>query len=218
MVWGFWCMLGGMPAATFIEVIGNSLAVVFDDGRKFLAHPIPGNRWIMAQQVTTEGETPEPGPPGNPGGGGTVTPGEWQWPFQYSRYVLDIQAAQFGMRVNPVTGVYRLHAGLDFGAGGIAGLDIPCAHAGTVIHAGANGGEGNSVHVDHGAGFTTRYFHMVTGSIAVSNGQSVTKGQKLGNVGTTGNSTGEHLHWETRVNGEPVNPRDFMRERGVPES
>lgn len=215
-------MLCRMPAATYIEVIGNSLAVVFDDGRKFMAHPIPGNRWIMAQQVTTEGETPDPGPPGNPGGGEDTSPGEWRWPFQYTRHVFqtgdNARLAQFGMRVNPVSGVYRLHAGLDFGAGGIGGMDIPCAKDGTVIHADYSSGEGNSVHVDHGAGFTTRYFHMRNNTMTVAVGDTVTKGQKLGSVGTTGNSTGEHLHWETRVNGEPVNPRDFMRERGVPES
>lgn len=210
---------GVMATGTRIEIFGDSLAVALDDGRKFLAHPTPGNFWVMQQRFTTGDVTPDPGQPGDPGGSPDPTPGEWQWPFQYSRYVLSIKEAQFGMRVNPVTGVYRLHAGLDFGGGGIGGLDIPAAAGGKVIHAGLNGGEGYSVHIDHGTGgFTTRYFHMVQGSMVVSVGDTVTKGQKLGKVGSTGNSTGAHLHWETRVNGEPVNPRDFMKERGVPES
>lgn len=149
--------------------------------------------------------------------GGGSDDGTWQWPFKYSEYVLSTPLAQYGMRRNPATGVYTMHWGLDFGGGGIAGKPIPCAAAGKVVEAGFNSAMGNHVVVDHPGGFRTRYFHMVT-TPSVSAGDNVTKGQTLGNVGSTGQSTGEHLHWETYTNGEHNNPRDFMKARGVPES
>jgi len=149
--------------------------------------------------------------------GGASDDGTWQWPFKYSEYVLSIPEAQYGVRVHPITGVKKMHYGLDFGAGGIAGKPIPCASDGKVVEANFNSAMGNHVIVDHPGGFRTRYFHMVT-TPSVSAGQSVTKGQTLGNVGSTGLSNGPHLHWETLTNGEWNNPRDFMKARGVPES
>jgi hypothetical protein len=151
---------------------------------------------------------------------GSGSSGTWRWPFKYSQYVLDTPLAQYGMRYNPGninTGVYRLHAGLDFGAGGIAGMDIPCASDGTVSSVGPLDARGNNVSVVHAGGLQTDYFHMRdTPSVVV--GQKVKMGDKLGVVGSTGNVTGPHLHWQTRVNGETMNPRDFMKARGVPES
>lgn len=142
----------------------------------------------------------------------------WQWPFQYSRYVIQSDPlAQFGWRIHPIYHTRKLHMGLDFGAGGIAGLAIPAASAGTVIESGYNGTMGNHVILSHTGNFLTRYFHMVR-TPDVSTGQKVTKGQKLGNVGATGAATGAHLHWETWENGAAVNPRDFMKRRGTPES
>jgi len=103
------------------------------------------------------------------------------------------------------------------GANGHPGMDIfaPCgtptyaAKAGTVIIAGMNnGGYGNLVVIDHGGGFSTAYAHHQ--SLTVSVGQSVSQGQQVGFEGTTGNSTGCHLHFETRVNGSVVNPRNYL--------
>lgn len=150
-----------------------------------------------------------------PGGNGDS--GDWQWPFQYSQFVLSDPRAQFGMRVNPVTGVYTLHRGLDFGAGGINGRDVKAAHAGTVTVP-PKDARGNNVSIAHGNGWETHYFHMQDNSIVVQTGDTVEAGAKLGKVGSTGNSTGAHLHWETIENGEAVNPRDFMKARGNPES
>ena len=206
-----------------ISELGNQLTINVDDGRRLLALPTSGGLWMLREQFTVgdapvepppePDPTPEPTP--NPGG----SAGGWQWPLQYSRWVIkNYQPAQYGMRVNPVTGQNRLHAGLDFGSGGVGGQPIPCAADGTVVHAGPKGPEGNSVHVQHAGGFLTKYFHMVNGSMTVSNGQAVKMGQVLGKVGTTGRSTGNHLHWETHANGQPQNPRDFMRARGVPEN
>lgn len=165
---------------------------------------VPVARAIMAALIVSK-----------PGGGSS---GDWRWPFKYSEYVLPDPLAQFGMRVNPVTGVYTLHRGLDFGAAAVVGKDVTAAHAGTVT-VNAVDGRGFNVTVQHAEEkWHTNYFHMIEGSIVVNTGDKVAPGDKLGIVGSTGNSTGTHLHWETHENGEPVNPRDFMKARGVPES
>ncbi len=114
----------------------------------------------------------------------------------------------YGMRTDPVSGViYRLHAGVDVNSA--YGTQIWAAAGGTVILAGWNGGYGNCVMVNHGNGYTTLYGHM--SSIAVSYGQYVTMGQVLGYVGSTGNSTGPHLHFEVRASatGSSINPLAF---------
>ncbi|GGI05023.1 hypothetical protein GCM10011354_12010 [Egicoccus halophilus] len=100
----------------------------------------------------------------------------------------------------------RLHAGIDQGAR--TGSPIGAAKAGTVIFAGWQGGYGNLVLIDHHDGVVTAYAHQ--SSMTVGRGQSVSQGQTIGYVGNTGNSTGPHLHFETRVNGSAVNPRQYL--------
>ena len=129
--------------------------------------------------------------------------GTWMmWP-SYTRYI----TSGYGMRVNPVSGIYKLHSGVDIGCA--YGTSIWSAAGGTVILAGWNGGYGNCVMVNHGNGYTTLYGHM--SSIAVSVGQSVSMGSTLGYVGSTGNSTGPHLHFEVRssATGGTMNPLGF---------
>jgi murein DD-endopeptidase MepM/ murein hydrolase activator NlpD len=109
----------------------------------------------------------------------------------------------FGMR----WGV--LHAGIDIGAP--SGTPIYAAADGTVLFSGAQGGYGNIVIVDHGYGFHTAYAHM-TRTIAV-NGSQVRRGELIGLVGSTGNSTGPHLHFETRVYGRPYDPLQYLPSR-----
>ncbi len=112
----------------------------------------------------------------------------------------------FGNRTDPVTGATAFHAGLDFGAP--CGTPIKAAGTGVVLSAGANGGYGNATLINHGNGLSTLYGHQ--SSIIVSAGQSVTQGQVIGYVGSTGKSTGCHLHFEVRVGGNPVNPTAYL--------
>ncbi|MGH3744329.1 MAG: M23 family metallopeptidase [Mycobacteriales bacterium] len=112
----------------------------------------------------------------------------------------------FGYRVDPVTGKYALHAGLDIGAP--TGARIRAAKAGTVIFAGQETGYGNYTCIDHGGGFSTCYAHQSKQLVTV--GETVAQGQVIGLVGDTGYTTGPHLHFETRVNGTPVNPAQYF--------
>ncbi|MCL2087189.1 MAG: peptidoglycan DD-metalloendopeptidase family protein [Oscillospiraceae bacterium] len=104
-----------------------------------------------------------------------------------------------------------MHYGIDIGNSGINGANIYAVQSGTVITAayGWNGGYGNYVIIDHGDGVSSLYAHGQAGSIAVSSGQSVDRGQVIMNVGSTGWSTGPHLHFEVRVNGVAVNPMNY---------
>ena len=109
----------------------------------------------------------------------------------------------YGMRKHPILGYRRMHRGLDFKAS--YGTPIHAVTDGTVRMAGRNGGHGNYVKLDHGSGLATGYSHM--SRIAVNNGQRVRRGQVIGYVGSTGLSTGPHLHYEMYRNGQTVDPR-----------
>jgi murein DD-endopeptidase MepM/ murein hydrolase activator NlpD len=112
----------------------------------------------------------------------------------------------FGYRTHPVYGTTRFHSGVDID--GACGQPIFAAETGTVLSAGSNGGYGNATVIDHGNGLSTLYAHQ--SSIGVSSGQSVGRGEQIGLVGTTGLSTGCHLHFEVRINGEPVDPVPYL--------
>lgn len=112
----------------------------------------------------------------------------------------------FGNRIHPIYGTSRLHAGIDFGAG--TGTSIRAAGDGVVVSAGSMSGYGNATIVDHGGGIATLYAHQ--SSIGVSAGQRVSQGQVIGRVGCTGACTGPHLHFEVRVNGNPVDPMGYI--------
>jgi murein DD-endopeptidase MepM/ murein hydrolase activator NlpD len=100
-----------------------------------------------------------------------------------------------------------MHTGLDFR--GDPGDPVRVTANGTVTTAGWNGGYGRMVEVDHGSGFATRYGHL--SSIDVKVGQVLKIGQIVGRIGSTGRSTGPHLHYETRVDGDAVDPQKFLR-------
>ncbi|WP_430913796.1 M23 family metallopeptidase [Methylobacterium sp. sgz302541] len=112
----------------------------------------------------------------------------------------------FGTRLDPFTRGLALHTGIDFKAE--TGAPARATAAGRVIAAEPAGGYGNLVEIDHGHGVVTRYAHLA--SFAVHPGRRVAAGEIVGFVGSTGRSTGSHLHYETRVDGEPVNPAGFL--------
>ena len=112
----------------------------------------------------------------------------------------------FGYRRHPILGYSRLHAGLDIG--NASGTSIWSAAGGTVIHAGWRGGYGNAVIVDHGSGIATLYAHM--SQILVSVGTNVARGDPVGLMGSTGLSTGPHLHFEVRVGGNATDPLLYL--------
>ncbi|MEN6357668.1 MAG: peptidoglycan DD-metalloendopeptidase family protein [Armatimonadota bacterium] len=108
----------------------------------------------------------------------------------------------FGYRVHPITGVYKLHTGVDIGVR--SGTAVHAAAAGEVILAGWMGAYGNAVVIDHGGGVSTLYGH--NSRLLVKRGQQVSRGQVIARSGSTGYSTGPHVHFEKRINGKPVNP------------
>src|SRR3984957_19931241 len=113
----------------------------------------------------------------------------------------------FGYRADPFLGRLALHPGVDLAEA--YGAEIHPAASGRVVHAGPAGGYGNMVEIDHGNGLATRYAHM--SDVLVEEGQEVDKGAVLGRLGSTGRSTGPHLHYEVRVDGEPVDPERYLR-------
>jgi murein DD-endopeptidase MepM/ murein hydrolase activator NlpD len=116
------------------------------------------------------------------------------------------KSSDFGQRFDPYYRVWQLHAGMDIAAGG--GTPIRAAADGRVIRAGWNGGYGKYTCISHGGRFTTCYGHQ--SRIGVRPGERVRRGEVIGRVGTTGASTGYHLHFETRVNGTPKNPAKYL--------
>jgi len=114
--------------------------------------------------------------------------------------------SNFGWRTHPILGTERFHAGIDFGAD--YGSLIYASEQGRVIYADWYGGYGNAVIVDHGNGMTTLYAHC--SDLYVKDGDVVAKGQPIAAVGSTGFSTGPHLHFELRANGEPIDPAAYL--------
>lgn len=134
-------------------------------------------------------------------GGGVSGTGSFIWPCPSCYYITSRQ----GPRTHPITGVYKNHAGTDIGAQ--YGATVVAADGGTVSLAGVNGGYGNCVMINHGNGYYTLYGHL--SSIAVYEGQGVSQGDVIGYVGSTGNSTGPHLHFEIRYGNEKLDPETF---------
>jgi murein DD-endopeptidase MepM/ murein hydrolase activator NlpD len=129
---------------------------------------------------------------GSGGGGSSASPSGW---------------------VRPYTGKEALHAGTDLAAG--CNSPIFAAHSGTIAFAGPNGGYGNFILMNNGDGVSTGYGHIVNGGILVRAGQQVQAGQQIAKVGSTGNSTGCHLHFEVRPGGVAIDAAPFMAARGV---
>lgn len=180
-----------------IQRFNADLLIRLDDGTRWRAIESVGDIWV----VSAIEEPPVPPPP--PTGDRFIFPAS-----------LSLVTSEYGQRSG------RLHAGMDFssGSGGGAGGGDPmiASSAGKVqISSPSHGGYGETVVLDHGNGLATLYAHMQTGSRTVGVGAIVTQGQKLGNVGKTGQSFGNHIHFETheggyRWNASSRNPREFI--------
>jgi murein DD-endopeptidase MepM/ murein hydrolase activator NlpD len=157
------------------------------------ATPAPGEPTPEPTAEPTVEPTPAPTPPpgGNPG---------FAWPCGGA------VVSGFGNRVHPVLGTVRFHSGIDINCPDATA--VGASAGGTVIGAGYDGGYGNAVVVDHGGGFATVYAHL--SRIDVSVGTAVSAGSVVGLVGSTGLSTGPHLHFEIRVNGTAVDPMGYL--------
>jgi len=128
--------------------------------------------------------------------------GQLGWPCPSSRSV----TSGYGVRQHPVYKVFRMHNGIDIGAK--HGANVVAADSGTVITSAYNSSYGNYIVISHGNGITTLYAHL--SSRKVSEGKAVTKGQVIGLVGSTGVSTGPHLHFEVSINGSRVDPQKYL--------
>lgn len=130
--------------------------------------------------------------------------GGFTWPLPGYNTI----TSYFGYRIHPIYGDYRLHDGTDISGSGVNGAPIVAAYDGTVILSQYYYGYGNCVIIDHGSGVQTLYAHC--SSLLVSVGQSVSKGETIALVGSTGNSTGPHLHFSLSINGEWVSALDYV--------
>lgn len=134
---------------------------------------------------------------------GVYTGGTFRWPTDVTTLV----TSDFSMRTHPTQGVYKQHTGIDIGAG--YGTNVLAGGDGTVLKAKWNNAYGWMVVIDHGGGVTTLYGH--NSKLLVSAGQKVTRGQVIAKVGSTGYSTGPHIHFEVNVNGQVVNPWNYLK-------
>ena len=139
---------------------------------------------------------------GSGGGGSANASGSFMWPVASYVYV----SSRFGLRVHPITGETKSHTGIDIASN--QGTAVYASDGGSVTLAGWNGGYGNCIMIDHGNGYVTLYGHL--SSISVSVGQTVSQGTTIGAVGSTGNSTGPHLHFEVLKNGTRIDPEQFF--------
>ncbi|HEU4963621.1 MAG TPA: peptidoglycan DD-metalloendopeptidase family protein [Bacilli bacterium] len=130
--------------------------------------------------------------------------GPFTWPLPSSWTI----TSEFGERIDPFTGQRAGHNGMDIAAP--QGTEIVAAQSGTVITSGWVSGFGNCIIINHGDGLWTLYGHIMNGGLLVSVGQEVTKGQAIAKVGTTGRSTGPHLHFGCYLDGQLVNPRNYL--------
>ena len=140
---------------------------------------------------------------GSVGSGGSSVSGTGTFVFPVASYVYI--SSRFGMRVHPITGQYKSHTGMDIASN--QGTSVYACDSGTVVLAQWYGGYGNCIMIDHGNGYKTLYGHLSV--ISVSDGQTVSQGDTIGQVGSTGNSTGPHLHLEVYKDGSRIDPEQF---------
>lgn len=140
---------------------------------------------------------------GATGSSGSVSASGFTWPVPSITRI----TSDYGYRTHPITGKYKLHAGIDIG--GPVGTTIVAAASGTVIGASYNSSMGNYIIIDHGNSISSVYMHC--SSLWVSFGDEVSRGQSIAGMGSTGASTGSHLHFSVRENGSYVNPWKYLK-------
>ena len=179
-----------MPAILTLTLIGAFWGVAGS------AQPVPddalpgGNANAFRQQMTP---APAPAP--------SVALRQEQAPVAALRL-----SSGFGYRNDPISGVRTLHPGIDIP--GPSGSPVKAAATGIIEYAGRAGGYGNMIEIDHGGGLTTRYAHLLR--FLVNSGTHVERGEPIALMGSTGHSTGSHLHFEVRVNGRPAAPLAWL--------
>lgn len=181
-----------MANITYIMQHGDQLAVYFDDGTQVFAAPTDIDMWLVA------------------GSGGGPNPGTgYAWPFSLASANMNNGHPEDNFKTDERPN----HEGMDFGYGGAAGAapPMPASNAGTVIVSGPYFGYGNAVVIDHGDGNKTLYGHMRDNSLTKAVGDTIARGETMGIVGDTGNSFGQHLHFETWVNDVKIDPLIFMQ-------
>ena len=134
-----------------------------------------------------------------------ATVGGYAWPLRTARRI----TSNYGWRTHPIKGTQSFHSGVDIGGVGYTS-DILAAKDGIVLEATYSSAYGYYIVISHGAGNTTMYAHMSKGTFRVSAGDYVTQGQVIGTTGSTGYSTGPHLHYEIRENGESIDPLPYL--------
>lgn len=138
-------------------------------------------------------------------GGTSYTGGQMAWPLPGYTTI----TSPYGMRLHPTLKVYKLHTGVDIAGSGCNGKSIVAANDGTVITSKMNSAYGNMIIIDHGGGISTLYAHASKRLVSV--GDKVKRGQVIAKVGSTGYSTGPHLHFEVRINGSTTNPVPYIK-------
>ena len=146
------------------------------------------------------------GSKGSSGGGTVYTGGKLNWPVPAKACFSSSLSSGFVNRVSPISGRREHHTGYDIPAP--YGSAIVAAESGTVIYSGWMSGYGNTIMISHGGGLVTLYGH--NSSLVVSKGQTVSRGQTVAKCGSTGWSTGNHCHFEVRVNGGAVSPASYL--------
>ncbi len=170
------------------------------------------SEWYSQWLATSVPPTTKPPVVSNGGVGGNTVDKDgitWVVPCDYTRVT-----SPFGWREHPISGEYKFHYGVDLSKNGIMNAPIYSTRSGVVVFAGWYGGGGWTVIVDHADGYESYYMHMnyiSQGQMMVKPGDFVAAGQQIGHVGTSGGSTGAHLHFEVRLNGEAVNPMSLIK-------
>ena len=184
---------------TTIQKYGNLLNIKSSDGSNAFAYPTNGDIWIVNGNTNTGGS-------GGTGGTGVVN--DWEWPLDTSKWMI---SSPFGPRTTPYVGY---HYGIDITGSGVTGKPVWAVSAGVMETNTYNSRAGYFCVIKHSDGTRTQYMHFPTyGPVAV--GASVIKGQQIGNVGASGDSTGAHLHFQTQdTTNTAMDPILYMRARG----